>query len=108
MWGPKFEKPRFSSLMVCGLAWRFSPQMLLRSTELSLPTKLTEEHETPPIANVLLCVRATLAMKLLRLIIAALSMLNYSTIICSFSFLTEYPKILKGFFEYSFLNNSTL
>src|SRR3989344_3277087 len=31
--------------------------MLMRRTELSLTTKLSAEHETPPIANVLLCVR---------------------------------------------------
>ena len=32
----------------------FSAQMLMRSTELSATTKLSAEHETPPIANVLL------------------------------------------------------
>jgi hypothetical protein len=32
----------------------FSAQMLMRSTELSLTTKLSAEHEAPPIANVLL------------------------------------------------------
>ena len=32
----------------------FLPQMLMRSTELSATTKLSAEHETPPIANVLL------------------------------------------------------
>lgn len=29
-------------------------------TKLSATTKLSAEHETPPIANVMLCVRATL------------------------------------------------
>ena len=38
------------------LRWAgFSSQMLVRSTELSVATKLSAEHETPPIANVLLC-----------------------------------------------------
>jgi hypothetical protein len=32
----------------------FSPQMFMRRTALSLTTKLSAEHETPPIANVLL------------------------------------------------------
>jgi len=43
---------RFADLRWAG----FSPQMLMRSTELSATTKLSAEHETPPIANVLLCV----------------------------------------------------
>ena len=41
---------RFADLRWAG----FSPQMLMRSTELSATTKLSAEHETPPIANVLL------------------------------------------------------
>ena len=41
------------------LRWAgFLPLMLMRSTKLSATTKLSAEHETPPIANVLLCVRA--------------------------------------------------
>ncbi len=35
----------------------FSAQKFVRRTELSATTKLCAEHETPPIANVLLAVR---------------------------------------------------
>ena len=45
---------RFADLRWAG----FSAQMFMRSKKLSLTTKLFAEHETPPIANVLLCVRA--------------------------------------------------
>ncbi len=41
---------RFADLRWAG----FSAQMLMRRTELSVTTKLAAEHETPPIANVLL------------------------------------------------------
>ena len=41
---------RFADLRWAG----FSAQMFYRSTELSITTKLSAEHETPPIANVLL------------------------------------------------------
>ncbi len=41
---------RFADLRWAG----FLPQMFMRSTELSATTKLSAEHETPPIANVLL------------------------------------------------------
>ncbi len=37
----------------------FLPLNFMRSTKLLATTKLSAEHETPPIANVLLCVRAT-------------------------------------------------
>ena len=42
-------------------AWRWAgllPQKLVRRTELSATTKLSSGDETPPIANVLLAVRA--------------------------------------------------
>lgn len=41
---------RFADLRWAG----FLPQMFMRSTNLSATTKLSAEHETPPIANVLL------------------------------------------------------
>jgi hypothetical protein len=41
---------RFADLRWAG----FSAQRLMRRTELSATTKLSVEHETPPIANVLL------------------------------------------------------
>jgi hypothetical protein len=41
---------RFADLRWAG----FLPQMFIRSTKLSATTKLSAEHETPPIANVLL------------------------------------------------------
>ncbi len=43
-------------LMVCRFAMGgiFSVQMLMRRTELSVTTKLSTEHETPSIANLLL------------------------------------------------------
>ncbi|MCB5997997.1 hypothetical protein, partial [Flavobacterium psychrophilum] len=41
---------RFANLRWAG----FLAQMLMRSTKLSATTKLSTEHETPPIANVLL------------------------------------------------------
>jgi hypothetical protein len=34
----------------------FSAEMFIRSTALSVTTELSAEHETPPIANVLLAV----------------------------------------------------
>ena len=37
----------------------FLPLNFMRSTKLSATTKLSAEHETPPIANVLLAVRAS-------------------------------------------------
>uniref|UniRef100_UPI0023F3DB67 hypothetical protein n=1 Tax=Flavobacterium filum TaxID=370974 RepID=UPI0023F3DB67 len=40
-------------LQICEVAG-FLPQMIMRSTKLSATTKLSAEHETPPIANVLL------------------------------------------------------
>ncbi len=43
---------RFADLRWAG----FLPLMFMRSTKLSATTKLSAEHETPPIANVLLCV----------------------------------------------------
>jgi hypothetical protein len=43
---------RFADLRWAG----FSAQMFIRSTALSATTKLSAEHETPPIANVLLAV----------------------------------------------------
>jgi len=41
---------------VRGTCWDrgFSPLMFMRSTKVSATTKLYAEHETPPIANVLL------------------------------------------------------
>ena len=42
--------PRFADLRWAG----FLPLNLMRSTKLSATTKLSAEHETPPIANVLL------------------------------------------------------
>ena len=44
---------RFADLRWAG----FLPQMFMRSTKLSATPKLSAENETPPIANVLLCVR---------------------------------------------------
>ena len=41
---------RFADLRWAG----FLPQMFIRRTKLSVTTKLSAEHETPPIANVLL------------------------------------------------------
>ena len=41
---------RFADLRWAG----FLPQMLMRSTELCVTTKLSTKYETPPIANVLL------------------------------------------------------
>ena len=41
---------RFADLRWAG----FLPKMFMRSTKLSATTKLSAEHETPPIANVLL------------------------------------------------------
>jgi len=45
---------RFADLRWAG----FLPLMFMRSTKLLATSKLSAEHETPPIANVLLCVRA--------------------------------------------------
>ena len=42
----------------------FSAQMFIRRTELSVTTKLSAEHETPPIANVLLAVRCSFSSNL--------------------------------------------
>ena len=51
-------------LTVCKFACAgFLKQMFMRSTKLSAATKLSEEHETSPIANVLLAVRAFLSTK---------------------------------------------
>jgi hypothetical protein len=46
------EALRFADLRWAG----FLPLMFMRSTKLSATTKLSAEHETPPIANVLLAV----------------------------------------------------
>ena len=49
--GVSYNAPqRFADLRWAG----FSAQMFMRSTKLSATTKLSAEHETPPIANVLL------------------------------------------------------
>ncbi len=46
-----------SEVVVCRLAiGGLSAQMFMRSTKLSATTKLSAEHETPPIANVLIAV----------------------------------------------------
>ena len=44
------DAQRFADLRWAG----FLPLNLMRSTKLSATTKLSAEHETPPIANVLL------------------------------------------------------
>ncbi len=44
-------RQRFADLRWAG----FLPLNFMRRTELSATTKLSAEHETPPIANVLLC-----------------------------------------------------
>jgi hypothetical protein len=45
--------------------------MFMRSTKLSATTKLSAEHKTPPIANVLLAAGFLLSMKVYRLILVA-------------------------------------
>jgi len=54
---------RFADLRWAG----FSAQMLMRRTELSITTKLSVEHETPPITNVLLCPGFLSAVKVFRI-----------------------------------------
>jgi hypothetical protein len=44
------DTPRFADLRWAG----FLPLNFMRSTKLSATAKLSAEHETPPIANVLL------------------------------------------------------
>jgi len=48
--GLQHYRQRFADLRWAG----FLPLMFMRSSKLSATTKLSAEHETPPIANVLL------------------------------------------------------
>ena len=60
-------RQRFADLRWAG----FLPLNFMRSTKLSATTKLSAEHETPPIANVLLAVRCSfLSTKFSRLLFA--------------------------------------
>ncbi len=68
---------RFADLRWAG----FSAQMFMRSTELSATTNVSAEHETPPIANVLLAACGSFGSPIIR-------MLSMSRLLNSLGFLS--------------------